>query len=139
MNTPATLTTPLLQSRNGGKVHHASCGQRSRYAAPLRNTEGMTYAEVLAAYGDELCRYCFPQSIAGRAATLTTMRAENTAAAEATGPVTCPGSYTHDWKGGEPTKTGYYTGNGGTCAHCNKWVPLHKNSADQMIRKHTII
>ena len=121
---------PLFQSRNGGKIHHQGCGQRSMHISNLGGTKGMTFQQIVDKYGTDLCSYCFP-GVAKQAKAPA-------APAPAPGPAMCPGSYTHDWKGGEPTRTGYYTGNGGYCGHCGKWVTISSNQQVFNIRKHSI-
>lgn len=52
---------PLMQSRNGGKIHQAGCGQRSLYVATLKGTDTMTRQQIIDTYGTDLCRFCFPE------------------------------------------------------------------------------
>lgn len=126
MNLNDTNEYPLFQSRNGGKIHHQGCGHRSLSISALGDTKGMTFQEIITKYGTDLCSYCFPE-----VATQTPV-----APKPAPGPAPCTGSGTFDWEGGKPTKTGYYTGNGGHCGHCGKWVPIARTQQVYKIRKH---
>lgn len=119
---------PLMQSRNGGKIHQAGCGQRSLYVATLKGTDTMTRQQIIDTYGTDLCRFCFPEidQIAPAAPKAEKKPDENI----------CPGSGTYDWKYGEPERKTYYSP-GGTCGHCGQWAGCASryNSA---IRKHKI-
>lgn len=119
---------PLMQSRNGGKVHFAECGQRSLYVHMLKDTDTLTRAQLVEKFGTDLCRYCFPelQNIAPVAKVEEKKADENI----------CPGSYTQDWKHGEPERKTYYNP-GGTCGHCGKWAGF-VSRYNPAIRKHKI-
>jgi hypothetical protein len=119
---------PLFQSRNGGKIHFQHCGQRSIYAGPVKGTETMTREEIVAKYGTDLCRYCFPEidEIAPVAPVVEAPAADEY----------CTGSGTRDWANGtsHPERWGRRS-NGGKCGHCGEWAGT-ASQYNPSIRKH---
>lgn len=122
----------LMQSRNGGKIHFAGCGQRSLYAANVKLEKGTTYEQLVNTYGTNLCQHCF-----GRA--MEAMNVQPAAKPEPK-PATdyCPGSGTRDWANGTmyPERWGYYTGNGGKCGHCGEWAGVMNKNSNPAMRRH---
>lgn len=108
------MNNPLVQSRNGGKVHFQGCGHASIYVAAVKGTETMTRREIVAEYGDRLCHYCFP----GIDEAVPVAPVVETPA-----PEYCTGSGTRDWANGtdRPERWGRRS-NGGKCGHCGEWV-----------------
>ena len=130
MNTKNIITEQLMQSRNGGKVHFAGCGQRSLYAANVKLEKGTTYEQLVNTYGDNLCQHCF-----GHIMEAMNVKPEPKPESK---PETdyCSGSSTRDWANGTgyPERWGRRS-NGGKCGHCGEWA----GSASQYnpdIRKH---
>ena len=119
---------PLYQSRNGGKIHHQHCGQRSLYAGAVKGTQGLTTQQIIDAYGDQLCSYCYPE-VKGMAPAAPV--AEAPAANEY-----CTGSGTRDWANGtsHPERWGARS-NGGKCGHCGEWAGT-ASQYNPSIRKH---
>ena len=129
-NSNYTLGSPLLQSRNGGKIHFQGCGQRSIYARPVRGTAEMTREAVVAKYGTDLCRHCFPEvdAIAPAAPVVEAPAADEY----------CSGSGTRDWANGTdyPERWGRRS-NGGKCGHCGEGVAT-MSPYNPSIRKHKV-
>lgn len=55
-----TITAPLFQSRNGGKIHDQGCGSRSRYGRTIKDTAGLTLDQVAERFGAKCCQSCLP-------------------------------------------------------------------------------
>lgn len=117
----------------GGHIHssmHCStCNRNGKLTAFiwLPELSGQTEAEAVAAQGAVLCTTCYPS--APLSWTDFYEREAERKAAEY-----CPGSGTTDWKDGN-VRTGYYSGNGGYCAHCGGWAGTTSRSSKTM-RKH---
>ena len=98
----------------------------------LPKYSGRSEAEMIEAAGDLVCTKCVPE------APVKTKRPTIPELAEqwdkTNTPDVCPGSGTGNWKDGK-VRTGFYTGNGGTCAHCDKWVSNTSRNSRTM-RKH---
>lgn len=98
----------------------------------LPEYSGRSEAEMIAAAGDMVCTKCVPDApVKPKRPTLPELTAQWD---KANATDVCPGSGTSDWKDGK-VRTGYYSGNGGTCAHCGKSVG-NTSRYSQMIRKH---
>lgn len=117
----------------GGHIHssmYCSTCNRNGKATPfvwLPELSGQTEAEAVAAHGAVLCTVCYPT--APLAWTDFYERDGERKAAEY-----CSGSGTTDWKDGT-VRTGYYSGNGGYCAHCGGWAGTTSRTS-KTIRKH---
>ena len=122
----------LMQSRNGGKIHFASCGNRSLYAANVKIEKGTTYEQLVNVYGDNLCQHCFGH-IMERMNVKPEPKPEPKPESDY-----CSGSGTRDWANGTeyPERWGYYTGNGGKCGHCGEWVGVMNKNNNPRMRKH---
>jgi len=124
MNT--TLGYQLVQTHNGGKIHDPGCGHRSYSINYIVGSESMTREQVVAKYGTDLCRFCFPE--------VNEIAAAAPAPAPAPAKTYRPASGTRDWKFGEPERKTYFSP-GGTCGHCGKWVG-QTSRYNPTIRKH---
>ena len=122
-----TYENGLLQSRNGGLMHEHGCGHRSRYAAPVTGSTGLTREQIITQYGTSLCAHCFPEAKNRKVATPAKLA-----------DTMCEGSNTRDWANGTeyPERWGYYTGNGGKCGHCDEWVGVMNKNNNPRMRKH---
>lgn len=125
-----TYENGLLQSRNGGLMHEHGCGHRSRYAAPVTGSTGLTREQIVTQYGTSLCAHCFPE--------VKNMKAATAQASACAADTVCEGSNTRDWANGTglPEVWGYYTGNGGKCGHCGEWVGVMNKNNNPRMRKH---
>lgn len=117
----------------GGHIHssmHCSTCNRNGKATQfgwLPDLSGQTEEEAVAAHGAKLCTTCYPL-----APVAWTNFYEEEAARKAA--EYCSGSGTSGWKDGT-VRTGYYSGNGGTCSHCGGWAGTTSRYS-KTIRKH---
>lgn len=98
----------------------------------LPEYSGRSEAEMIDAAGDMVCTKCVPDApVKLKRPTLPELTAQWDKANAAD---VCPGSGTTDWKDGR-VRTGYYSGNGGRCGHCDKSVG-NTSRHSRVIRKH---
>lgn len=113
----------------------------STYCSSLRPTtrigwlpdySGRAEEEMIDAAGDMVCTKCVPDApVARKRPTIPELAKEWD---KTHGDDNCPGSGTSDWVEGT-VRTGYYSGNGGRCSHCNKSVS-NTSRHSRTIRKH---
>lgn len=123
---------PLMQSRNGGKVHFQGCGQRSMHARFLKGTDTLSRAELVEEFGTDLCRYCFPE--------LQDIAPATNAEKKNVDENICPATGTRNWANGTSFPDVWITGGynlHGICGHCGQDVRPASNYNNK-IRKHTI-
>lgn len=93
---------------------------------------GRSAEEMIEEAGDLICTLCVPDApVAGKRPTIEALA---TKWDKAHSTDQCPGSGTRDWKDGK-VRTGYMSGNGGTCIHCGNRV-ANTSRSSQVIRKH---
>lgn len=92
----------------------------------LPELSGLNEEDAVKDQGAILCTVCFPSA-----------PVEWTSGNSKSEDDVCPGTGTLDWEGGAPSRMGYYSGNGGTCTHCNEWVSTRSRTNPEM-RKHRI-
>lgn len=98
----------------------------------LPEYSGRSEAEMIDAAGDMVCTKCVPDApVKLKRPTLPELTAQWDKANAAD---VCPGSGTTDWTDGR-VRTGYYSGNGGRCGHCDKSVG-NTSRHSRVIRKH---
>ena len=129
ININAIVPGQLMQSRNGGKVHFAGCGQRSLYAANVKIEKGTTYKELVDTFGNNLCQHCF-----GHIMEAMNVKPEPKPEPK---PATdyCSGSGTRDWENGLYPERWGRRSNGGKCGHCGEWAGT-ASQYNPYIRKH---
>lgn len=130
-------------TRRGGwtRYFHVEHLHTSAYCPSFRPTtrigwmpdySGWETVDMIAAAGDMVCTKCVPDApVAGKRPTIPELAAEWD---KAHADDTCPGSGTTDWVNGK-VRTGYISGNGGRCTHCDNSVS-NTSRHSRVIRKH---
>lgn len=117
----------------GGHIHSSmycsTCNRNGKATAFswLPDLSGLTEEEAVAAHGAILCTTCYPSAPLAWT-DFYEQEAERKAATY------CAGSGTSDWKDGK-VRNGFYSGNGGYCAHCGGWAGTTSRYSST-IRKH---
>ena len=127
---PALKAGDLLQSHQGGKIHHWTCGHRSRAVSVVEGIDGMTRQQAIEKFGSSLCGFCFPEIMEGTAPAPKPKAQDDDI---------CPGSGTRNWINGsfpEVWRPGGYNLKG-TCKHCGQVVRPASNM-NPKIRKHKL-
>ena len=111
----------------GGHIHASAACHTFRWTTQvgwLPDLSGLTEADAVAAHGTILCTHCFPSAPVEWTTGLTVPA----------DPSTCPGSG-KDATAATDVRSGYYSGNGGTCPDCETWQTITSNGYGK-IRKH---
>lgn len=114
----------------GGHIHSSmNCSSCNKGNMPtqfswLPELSGLDEETAVEENGPILCTVCFPSA----PVEWTIGKKEEDV---------CPGTGTQDWVGGKPSRTGYMSGNGGTCSHCGAWASTSSQTSWN-IRKHKV-